>query len=225
MVEVSQSKEDYLKAVWELRQSGRPALRARLAEHLGVSAPAVTAALGRLQTAGLVEFLEDGSVDLTGSGREIVEHLVLRHNLVEKLLVEVVGLEWYKAHEEAERIEHVISPEVEAKLLALFGPEGTCPHGSPLAGDNVAERRRRGLVPLAEAEVGQSVRIARVSERDQGFLRYLDQKGLLPGAKLRIEHREYDEVIRVTTDDQEIHLGPEAAGKLWVEPLTGPPSG
>ncbi|MBI4616423.1 MAG: metal-dependent transcriptional regulator [Planctomycetes bacterium] len=221
MVEISQSKEDYLKAIWEAKQSGSPVLRARLAEELGVSAPAVTAALGRLEQAGLIEQGADGRVELTSGGKELVEHLILRHNLVEKLLVEVLDLEWYKAHEEAERIEHVISPDVEAKLLALFGHEGNCPHGAPLRGESHEERRRRGLVLLAEAQVGSSVRIARVFERDSEFLRYLDGRGIVPGAIVRIEDRSYDQVLRVRIGEDEVHMASTAAERIWVEQISG----
>lgn len=217
MVEISQSKEDYLKAIWELQQSGVPVLRARLAEQLGVSAPAVTAALGRLEQAELVLLAEDGTVDLQPAARRIARHLVLRHNLVEKLLVEVLGLEWYKAHEEAERIEHVISDDVEARLLSYFGDDGTCPHGAPLAGESAIERRARGLFRLAEAELATRVRVAQIFERDREFLRYLDSKGVVPGSVLGVEDRGYDGVVRIDVAGTEVHLAPEALDKIWVE--------
>ncbi len=219
MVEISQSKEDYLKAIWEREQSGEPVLRARLAEQLGVSAPAVTAALSRLSQADLVTSGEDGTVRLTPAGREIAQHLVLRHNLVEKLLVEVLGLEWYKAHEEAERIEHVISADVEARLVALFGEGGTCPHGVPVQGDAEVDRRRRGLVRLDEVEVGRSVRVAQIFERDGEFLRFLDGRGITPSAEIEIRDRGYDQVLRIGVGEAEIHLGRAAAERIWVEVL------
>ena len=105
------SQEDYLKAIWEIVQEEQVPISARLAEDLGVTPPAVTAALKRMNRDGYLRVARDGRIELTRRGRHLAEHLVLRHRLAEKLLTEVLGLEWTKAHEEAERLEHGISRE------------------------------------------------------------------------------------------------------------------
>ncbi|MGP8157048.1 MAG: metal-dependent transcriptional regulator, partial [Candidatus Acidiferrales bacterium] len=112
----SVSQEDYLKAIWELVQEEQAPISARLAEDLGVTPPAVTAALKRMTRGGYLRVRRSGQIELSPKGQEIAEHLVLRHRLAEKLLTDVIGLEWTRAHEEAERLEHGISPEV-ANLL------------------------------------------------------------------------------------------------------------
>ncbi|MFZ1032108.1 MAG: metal-dependent transcriptional regulator, partial [Candidatus Acidiferrales bacterium] len=113
----SVSQEDYLKAIWELVQEEQEPISARLAEDLGVTPPAVTAALKRMTRSGYLHVRRDGRIELTGKGESIAQHLVLRHRLAEKLLTDVIGLEWARAHEEAERLEHGISPEVAELLL------------------------------------------------------------------------------------------------------------
>lgn len=216
MVETSQSKEDYIKAIWELSRDGEGVVRARLAEHLSVSAPSVTAALHRLTRQGFARADASGRLRLTDRGRAIAEKLVLRHNLVEKLLVEVLKIDWCDAHEEAELIEHAISENVERKLLELFGTNARCPHGEPLHEETVAERRRRGLKLLRECVRGERVRIEIIFERDREFLRYLDDKGILPGSVVEVDETSYDGVVRLTGRNLEVHLGGAATERIWV---------
>ncbi len=218
MTTITQSKEDYLKAIFEAQQTGQDVLRARLAETLGVSPPAVTTALQRLARDGHVELFCDGVIELTGSGRSIAEKLVLRHNLVEKLLYEIIGLEWYKVHEEAERIEHVISEDVEQKLLDMFGPKaGTCPHGTPIYGESIEERMARGLQQLSSCDArGQTVEVALISERDPNFLRFLDEKGLVPHSHIQVLECGYGDILTIGVAGGRIHLDPQASAKIWV---------
>ncbi|MCI0628123.1 MAG: metal-dependent transcriptional regulator, partial [Acidobacteria bacterium] len=123
----SVSQEDYLKAIWELIEEEQLPISARLAEELGVTPPAVTAALKRMTRDGFLRLGRDGHIRLTAKGRRVAENLALRHQLAEKLLTEVIGLDWSRAHEEAERLEHGISPQVQALLIKHFGADGTCP--------------------------------------------------------------------------------------------------
>ena len=125
----SVSREDYLKAIWEMVQEEHEPISARLAEELGVTPPAVTAALKRMTRDGLLVVRRDGRISLTRKGSSLADRLAMRHQLAEKLLTEVIGLDWTRAHDEAEHLEHGISPEVEKLLLARFGAEGFCPHG------------------------------------------------------------------------------------------------
>lgn len=216
-METSQSKEDYIKSIWELTQDEEGVVRARLAEHLGVSAPSVTAALHRLEKEGFAQSDENGRVCLTQRGRHIAEKVVLRHNLVEKLLVEILKIDWFEAHEEAERIEHVISEQVERKLLELFGPDARCPHGAPLREESMAERRKRGLKLLRECLPGDRVRIEIIFERDREFLKFLDDKGILPGSQVEVGEKGYDDVITLRVEQRWVHLGGSATGRIWVK--------
>src|ERR1700739_64998 len=149
----SVSQEDYLKAIWELLEEGQPPISARLAEELGVTPPAVTAAVKRMRRDDLVSVARDGQIGLTRKGRAVAEHMALRHQLAEMLLTDVIGLPWSKAHDEAERLEHAISPEVESLLLKRFAGRKTCPHGVPVYG-GVAELRKQGGVLLFDFRAG-----------------------------------------------------------------------
>src|SRR4030095_4925172 len=124
---ITVSKEDYLKAVLEAESEGETVISATLAHRLKVSPPAVTMALRRLKKDGFVRVQADGNVRLTAAGRKIARKLTLRHHLIERMLSEMFGMEWYKVHDEAERLEHAVSPDFEAKLLAKLGRGGACP--------------------------------------------------------------------------------------------------
>ena len=217
--QTSVSQEDYLKAIWELVQEEQPPISARLAEDLSVTPPAVTAALKRMTRGGYLRVMRDGRIELTARGKEIAKHLVLRHRLAEKLLTDVIGLEWSRAHEEAERLEHGISPEVQALLMKRFGRESRCPHGVPLEGGMAALRRKYGAVQLSEAAVGRNYEVPGVYEKDPKFLEFLVQLNLRPGARLRVHRREYDETMELSVAGRgsgRIHLGKPATERIWA---------
>jgi DtxR family transcriptional regulator, Mn-dependent transcriptional regulator len=136
------SKENYLKAILEAEAEGRQVIPAMLAHWLEVSAPAVTMALKRLKRDGCVKVGADGIVRLTAAGREMAYHTALRHHLIERMLSEVFGMEWHEIHEEAERLEHAVSPAFEAKLKEKLGEGGACPHGNAVLPRIPAERKR-----------------------------------------------------------------------------------
>ncbi len=212
----SVSQEDYLKAIWEIVQEEQVPISARLAEELGVTPPAVTAALKRMTRDGYLRVAGGGRIVLTPKGRSVAEHLVVRHRLAEKLLTEVIGLEWSRAHEEAERLEHAISPEVEKLLLNMFGADGSCPHGVPLFGGLARLRKKEGAVPLSSVEPVQTVEILRVYEKDPKFLEFIAGMSLRPGAKARLLHRGYDDTMTLSVAGRKIHLGKSATSRLWV---------
>ena len=215
----SVSQEDYLKAIWEIVQEEQTPISARLAEDLGVTPPAVTAALKRMAHAGFLHVRRGGQIELSAKGKSTAQHLVLRHRLAEKLLTDVIGLEWSRAHEEAERLEHGISAEVAELLLKRFGRESRCPHGVPLIGGMSSLRRSHGAVRLSEAEVGHSYEVLRVYEKDPKFLEFLEQLHLRPAARLRVHQREYDETMAVTVAGRgagRVHLGKPATERIWV---------
>src|ERR1700739_4910035 len=145
------SKEDYLKAVLEAESEGQEVIPATLAHWLSVSPPAVTMAIKRLRRDGYLEVKVDGIVRLTPSGKETAYRTALRHHLIERMLAEVFGMEWYEIHAEAERLEHAVSPAFEARLIEKLGEQGMCPHGNTVLPENPAQRRKRGLIQLSEA--------------------------------------------------------------------------
>jgi len=212
------SKEDYLKAVLEAESEGEHVISATLAHRLAVSAPAVTMALRRLKRDGLVAVRADGRVELTAAGRKVALRTMVRHHLIERMLAEVFGMEWYRVHDEAERLEHAVSAEFEAKLAQKLGPAGTCPHGNPVVPERSEARRRRGLRLLAEAEPGKSYQVSSMYERDSALLRFLDERGIRPGAKLRVLERNYDQTMTLLTDKHKVSVGGPAAEKVWVAP-------
>ncbi len=215
----SVSQEDYLKAIWEIVQEEQEPISARLAEDLSVTPPAVTAALKRMARSGFLRVRRGGQIELSAKGKGIAQHLVLRHRLAEKLLTDVIGLEWSRAHEEAEKLEHGISTEVAHLLMKRFGRESRCPHGVPLFGGMSRLRHKHGAVRLSEAPVGNSYEVLRVYEKDPKFLEFLDHLHLRPSAKVRVHQREYDETMSVTVvghGSAKIHLGKPATQRIWV---------
>jgi len=214
------SKENYLKAVLEAEAEGREVIPALLAHWLEVSAPAVTMALKRLKRDGFVEVGGDGIVRLTPAGRETAYHTALRHHLIERMLSEIFGMEWYEIHEEAERLEHAVSPEFEAKLREKLGEGGACPHGNAVLPESPAERKRRGEVPLSEAEEGRSYTVISLHERDHKLLLFLHRTGIGPSQKLKVVSHNYDQTVSIELPGGEVGhnsiLGRPAAEAVWL---------
>ena len=181
--------EEYLELVLELEESGVPPMRARLVERLGVSAPAVSETVGRLEREGYVVLDPARVIQLTKSGRVFATSIMRRHRLAERLLVDVIGVPWSQVHEEAGRLEHAISPTLEPYLVALLGDPATCPHGNPIPGSaNAVEAER--LVPLSAVAVGGRAVVRRIDEELEAQLermRELERLGLLPGCHVRVD--------------------------------------
>src|ERR1051325_3625960 len=215
---ITVSKEDYLKSILEAEAEGEAVISARLAHLLKVSPPAVTMALRRLKKDGLVRVETNGEVRLTAEGRKIARKLTLRHHLIERMLSEMFGMEWWKVHDEAERLEHAVSPDFEAKLLAKLGSAGACPHGNLSEMESPSSRRRRGLVLLADAEVDTAYTVSGIYERDRGLLEFLEHRGVRPGARLRLLERTYDQTLTLNPPTGTISLGPAASERVWLTP-------
>lgn len=213
---ITVSKEDYLKAILEAEHEGENVISATLAHWLTVSPPAVTMALRRLKKDSLVQVRADGRVQLTSEGRKVAQRIVTRHHLIERMLHEVFGMEWYKVHDEAERLEHAVSAEFEAKLAEKLGSRGPCPHGNQATPENPAARRKRGLRLLSEAEPGSAYVVRSVYERDRKLLEFLEDRGMRPGAKLRLLARNYDLTLSLETETGKVSIGQPVAEKVWV---------
>lgn len=216
--EITVSKEDYLKAIIEAESEGHTVIPAFLAQWLGVSAPAVTKALRRLREDGYVNTASDGPLKLTPKGREAAHRTALRHHLVERMLSEIFGMEWHQIHAEAERLEHVISPAFEAKLLERLGPEGDCPHGNRVLPETPAQLKRRGLLPLSEAPTGSPSVVSSLYERDARLLEFFHSLGIGPSVSVTPLSRNYDGTLLVRIGSRELTLGLFAADRIWVRP-------
>jgi DtxR family transcriptional regulator, iron-dependent repressor len=213
---ITVSKEDYLKAIAEAEAEGQTVIPATLAHWLSVTRPAVTFALKRLTKDGLVAVKSDGHIQLTSQGREIAERTIVRHHLIERMLSEIFGMAWYEVHDEAERLEHAVSPAFEKKLVEKLGHKDVCPHGNGLALRSPAERRKRGLRLLSEAEPGSKYAITSVYERDRQLLEFFEKEGIRPGVRVRVEARNYDGTVSLEVEKRQIRLGTSAAEKVWV---------
>ncbi len=212
------SKEDYLKAIAEAESEEGTVIAATIARWLGVTPPAVALALRRLRRDKLVAIGRDGRIFLTRRARAISDKLRFRHHLVERMLHEMLGVEWYKVHEEAERLEHSISEDVEQRLIARLGLEGACPHGNQI-NKSAAERRRLGLAQLWEAAPGSFAGVDSMHERDRRLLEYFDGLGIRPGVRLRIVKRNYDGTLTLRLGRKTIQLGEAAARRVWVSAI------
>jgi DtxR family transcriptional regulator, Mn-dependent transcriptional regulator len=215
------SKENYLKAVLEAEAEGHQVIPATLAHWLEVSAPAVTMALKRLKRDGLVGVGDDGIVRLTAAGRETAYRTALRHHLIERMLSEIFGMEWYEIHEEAERLEHAVSPAFEAKLKEKLGETGACPHGNAVLPQSPMERKRRGELPLSEARAGAGYTVISLQERDPKLLLFLHHMGIGPGRILKVVSQNYDQTVSIELPEGTSILGRPAAEAVWLRPVTG----
>jgi len=216
---ITVSKEDYLKAILEAESEGQHVIPATLAHCLSVSAPAVTMALKRLKRDGFVDVKSDGIVRLTATGKETAYRTALRHHLIERMLSEVFGMEWYEIHAEAERLEHAVSPAFEARLIEKLGEHGTCPHGNTVLPESPAQRRKRGLIQLSEASENTDYLVASLYERDPKLLIFLHRAGISPAARVRLIAKNYDQTVNIETANGTVTLGRPAAERVWVKRL------
>lgn len=215
---ITVSKEDYLKAILEAELEGAVVISATLAHWLKVSPPAVTMALRRLKKDELVQVRADGRVQLTRDGREVARRTINRHHLIERMLSEIFGMEWYKVHDEAERLEHAISADFESLLQEKLGRGRSCPHGNHAVPESPAARRKRGMKLLMELEEGSSGEIVSVYERDRQLLEFLEERSMRPGAQVRVLAKNYDQTLSLQTDSGKVSVGRPVAEKVWIMP-------
>ena len=210
------SKENYLKAIAEAEGEGEVVIAATLARWLQVSPPAVTMAIRRLKRDGLIRVTTAGEITLAREGREIANRVMNRHHLIERMLTEIFGMEWYKVHEEAEQMEHAVSADFEDRLREKLGEDESCPHGNRVGMDRPQDRRERGWKPLDEISERGVAQVTSVFERDRRLLEYLDGLGIRPGVKLRMVSRNYDETLTLKVGGKAVQLGRPAAMKVWI---------
>lgn len=207
--------EDYLQEIYDMLGDGKSIIASRLAERAGVSLPTVSATLQRMQRDGLVELHERHEINLTDKGKEAAQSIKRRHYLTERLLVDILGLDWADAHEEAHRIEHAVSPKVEERIMLILGHPTTCPHGNPFPG-----LPRPPTVLLSSLEAGDERVIDGVqeeAEEDADLMRFLQQNALTPGTNVRVaEVAAYNSTITVEVDGRQVILGLPAASCVRV---------
>jgi DtxR family Mn-dependent transcriptional regulator len=188
------AEEEYLQTIFWLEEAQLPITGANVARAMQVSAPTVHEMVGRLERDGYITRNADKSLEFTSSGRDHAAGVVKRHRLIERFLTDVLGIPWDEVHEEAERLEHAMSPVLEERMLAAIGDARTCPHGHPIVGE------REFGVPLADVEEGARVVVLRFENEAEDLLHYLKGSGLHPGLEGTVELAGDDEVT-VTSDD------------------------
>jgi DtxR family transcriptional regulator, Mn-dependent transcriptional regulator len=214
----SEAVEDYAKAIYALEHhGGGPITTSALAERLDVAPSSVTAMLKRLDELGLVSYAPYHGVTLTSSGEKVALEVMRHHRLLEAFLAEALGMPWDRVHDEAEVLEHYISEELEGRIAEKLGNPKLDPHGDPIPTPelDVAVDRTGSLVGLERGEVAT---FARVSDSDPDMLRYLAERGIRPGARLRvIDVQPFGGPLFVEVDGREHALGGELADKMRVE--------
>ncbi|MCW2600606.1 MAG: iron (metal) dependent repressor, DtxR family [Frankiales bacterium] len=209
--------EQYLETILELEEFGIPPMRARLVDRLGVSAPAVSETVKRLEREGYLTLDSDRVLHLTESGREYATAVLRRHRLAELLLVDVLKVPWSQVHEEACRLEHAISDNLESHLVKLLGDPGACPHGNPIPGSaNVVDPGP--LQPLASVPSGTPCVVRRIDEHLQtqlDHMRELEQARLLPGQRVTVSEGD-DDLIVLNVDGVTVALERIVATEVYV---------
>jgi DtxR family Mn-dependent transcriptional regulator len=209
---------EYLEAIYEMDEEGIPTQRARLAEWLGITPASVSEAVKRLVERRMVTVGGDRRLRFTSAGEELARSLVRRHRLAERFLVEVVGLPWHLAHEEATEWGPVISDRVEERIVDLLDDPGTCVHGNPIPGSR-HRVDQDDLQPLHRVGPGERVRLERLTEDlelDLDVMRFFEDSGLMPGADITVLAVAPDGTMTLEVGSEKVGLGGHLADNLWV---------
>ncbi len=195
------AEEEYLQTLFWLQEAKLPMTGANVARAMQLSAPTVHEMIGRLERDGYITRGKNKAISFTENGREHAEGVVRRHRLIERFLTDILGIPWDEVHEEAERLEHAMSPVLEERMLAAIGDAKTCPHGHPIIGG----ARLEG-VPLADVAEGASVTILRFENEAEDLLHYLKEIGIEPGLKGRLLNTTPEHVTVGVEDGREIEV-------------------
>jgi DtxR family transcriptional regulator, Mn-dependent transcriptional regulator len=212
------AEEEYLQILFWLQEAGLPMTGANVARAMQLSAPTVHEMVGRLERDGYITRGSDRAIAFTESGSEHAEGIVRRHRLIERFLTDVLGVPWDEVHEEAERLEHAMSPVLEERMLAAIGDAKTCPHGHPIA----AGARLSG-VPMADVEVGASLKVLRFENEAEDLLHYLKASGIEPGLEGTIEESDDAKVVLRSAAGELCALTPSVAETVSVIADPSPP--
>lgn len=211
------AEEEYLETLFWLFEAGLPMTAANLARAMQLSAPTVSEMIGRLERDGYIDRDANRTITFTDEGRDHAERLVSRHRMIERFLTDVVGVPWDEVHEEAERLEHAMTPRFEAYVRSAVGDALTCPHGHPI---NVGERVPG--VPLGDCAVGAQVTILRLENEAEDLLHYLFAAGVAPGLTGEIVGKD-DEELSIDFGDHEATITSSVAETVTVKADPSPP--
>ena len=214
------AEEEYLQTLFWLQEAKLPMTGANVARAMQLSAPTVHEMIGRLERDGYITRASDKAISFTDSGLDHAEGVVRRHRLIERFLTDVLGIPWDEVHEEAERLEHAMSPVLEERMLAAIGDAKTCPHGHPIVGGGGT--RIEG-VPLADVSEGASVQILRFENEAEDLLHYLKEAGVEPGSKGTLTVSSPEQVVFTTDDGAEIEVTFSVAETVSVLADPSPP--
>jgi DtxR family Mn-dependent transcriptional regulator len=212
------AEEEYLESLFWLFEAGLPMTGANLARAMQLSAPTVHEMLGRLERDGYIARDSERRIEFTDSGRRHAEHIVSRHRMIERFLTDVVGVPWDDVHEEAEQLEHAMTPRFEAYVRATVGDAKTCPHGHP-----IRVGQRIDGVPLADCSEGAKVTVLRFENEAEDLLHYLKQAGLEPGLDGRVAGND-GEFVTVSSDGRDSTVTVSVAETVSVLADPSPPA-
>jgi DtxR family transcriptional regulator, Mn-dependent transcriptional regulator len=212
--------EDYLRTIYALEEEVQPVIAARVAEEVGVTPSTMVTTLRRLEAEGYLKVVRRKEIHLTAAGKQVAERILRRHFLLERFLTDLLGLDWVKAHQEAHRLEHALSQEVEDRLAKLLGYPTTCPHGNPIPSQDAQRPRKSIGTPLHNIAPGKEVELDHITEggeRDARLLGFLQEHRLVPGTKVRVlDVAPSMGVMSLKVGQDEFSLGIEAAKKIRV---------
>jgi DtxR family transcriptional regulator, Mn-dependent transcriptional regulator len=207
--------EEYCETIFELREDDVDVIQARIAERMGVSRPAVSEMIKRMEGEGFVA-ISGTRIDLTASGRRLAERVVRRHRLAERFLTDMLGLSWAVAHKEAGKWEHVISEDVELAMVRVLGEPTTCPHGNPIPGSAYSAP---DAVALGDIQVGGPFTVTRIPEElefEPGLLEFLEESSLVPGRSGTVTAASPDGTTTVQIAGSHVGIGAFAAARILV---------
>jgi len=217
---ITQAIEDYLRTIYALEEEVQPVIAARVAEEVGVTPSTMVSTLRRLEGEGYLKVLRRKEIHLTAAGKQVAERILRRHFLLERFLTDLLGLDWVKAHQEAHRLEHALSQEVEDRLAKLLGYPTTCPHGNLIPSKDSQRSPKSKGTPLHSIAAGKEVELDYITEggeRDARLLGYLQEHRLVPGTKVRVlDVAPSMGVMSLKVGQDEFSLGIEAAKKIRV---------
>ncbi len=214
---ITYAMEDYLKTIYLLQKDQEKVSTTAIAQQMNVSAASVTGMIRKLGSMGLLNYTSYQGVELTKGGKKIAQEIIRHHRLLELYLVEIMGFTWDKVHDEADKLEHVISEEFEEKMSEALGHPTTDPHGHAIPAKDGA-LQEVAHETLVEVDAGSSATVQHVNDSNPDMLRYLDQLGILPGTVVQVVAKEpFNGPLRLRIDQTEHFVGREVAGNVFVE--------